>query len=372
MKTITKSILLTMALIIPTLSIVSLEYLSYNMDDDNNGPWVTFFKEKACVSWELETEHTGFVKYGKDPTSLSYEKPTIKSSKIQHVLLEGLDPKTKYFYEVYADSKKIGNGSFITSSNEREDFSFAVIADVQQPKIAVGGFPKIAQRISEGDYRFLAIVGDFVDDGTSKANFNNFFHNARRFSDRVPIIPVMGNHDNHRNGIWFKQYFINNESNDLFYYSFNYSSIHFLVLQFTFAREYEFIDQQMEFVKQDLENAKDASYRIVMFHCPPAGAGFFNYNQLLIERLVPILEEKNVTVVFSGHEHHYERAVRNNITYFVVGIGGGIQDPGLTPVEGTQIMTALPCYTVVSLNSTGLYAKTLTTYNAVIDEVKLG
>lgn len=372
MKSIIKSMGLTLLLLIPTLSIVSIEYIAYMNDDDNNGPWISFFENKVCVSWEREIEHSGFVKYGLNVNALNNEKSTDNLSKIQHVILDGLLANSTYFYEVYAESNKIGEGYFRTPSQYSEDFSFVVIADTQQPKIAVGGYPKIAREISKGDYRFVAIVGDFVDKGTQKAHYNNFFKNSEQYLHKTALIPVLGNHDNHGQGPWFKQYFKNNGNRTQFFYSFNYNSIHFTILQFTYAYEHEFSEEQMNFIKEDLSNAVNASYRIVMFHCPVLGTGFYNYNQRLMQRLVPILEENNVTAVFSGHEHHYERTIYGNITYFVVGTGGGIQDPGLTPLPGTQVLSALPCYTVVSLNQTGLYFKTLTSYGKIIDEAKLG
>ena len=354
------------------MAIVSFEYLSYMRDDYNNGPWVTFFDDKVCISWERETMHNGTVQYGVDPAALIWEKNTDSDGKIQHVILNGLLSNKTYYYQVIVEGINIGGGKFVTPSEFREEFSFVVIADTQQPKIAVGGYPKIAKEIAKGDYRFTAIVGDFVDKGTEKSHYNNFFKNSEQYFPKTALIPVLGNHDNHQQGPWFKQYFKNNGNRSQFFYSFNYSSVHFTILQFTYAYEHEFSEEQMNFIKQDLLNAQYANYRIVMFHCPVLGAGFYNYNQRLIERLVPILEEHNVTAVFSGHEHHYERTMYGNITYFVVGTGGGIQDPGLIPLPGTQVLSALPCYTVVSLNSSGLYAKTLTTYGAIIDEVQLG
>jgi Icc-related predicted phosphoesterase len=372
MKSVIKSIILTLLLIVPTASIVSLEYIAYMNDDDNNGPWVTFFENKVCVSWERENVHSGIVKYGLDANNLSSEKTTDNPAKIQHVILEGLPANSTFFYEVYIEAIKIGQGSFRTSSGLREDFSFVVIADTQQSKITVGGYPKIAREIAKGDYRFVAIVGDFAEKGTNKAHYNNFFRNSEQYLHKTALIPVLGNHDNHDQGPWFKQYFKNNDGRTQFCYSFNYNSIHFTILQFTYAYEYEFSEEQMNFIREDLSNAQNASYRIVMFHCPVLGAGFYNYNQRLIQRLVPILKENNVTAVFSGHEHHYERSIYGNLTYFVVGTGGGIQDPGLTPLPESQIVSALPCYTVVSLNQTGLYFKTLTSYGKIIDEAKLG
>ncbi len=372
MKSAIKSMILTLLLVIPTVGIVSIEYLSYMHDDDNNGPWVTFFDDKVSISWEREILHSGSVKYGLNANEFTEEKSTANQSKIHHVILEGLLPDSIYFYEVYAESVKIGSGSFKTASQLREDFSFVVIADTQQPKIAVGGYPSIAREISKGDYRFVAIVGDLVDKGTEKAHYNNFFKNSERYFQKTALIPALGNHDNHAQGPWFKQYFKNNGNRTLFFYSFNYSTVHFTILQFTYAYEYEFSEEQINFIKNDLSNAQNANYRIVMFHCPVLGTGFYNYNQRLMQRLVPILEENNVTAVFSGHEHHYERTKFANITYFVVGTGGGIQDPGLTSLPGTQCLSALPCYTVVSLNQSGLYSKTLTSYGKIIDETKLG
>ena len=60
-------------------------------------------------------------------------------------------------------------------------------------------------------------------------------------------------------------------------------------------------------------------------------------------RLVPMFEKYKVTAVFAGHDHNYQRHVKNGIQYIVTGGGGapladtGQSLPGMTEkVESTE------------------------------------
>jgi 3',5'-cyclic AMP phosphodiesterase CpdA len=90
-------------------------------------------------------------------------------------------------------------------------------------------------------------------------------------------------------------------------------------------------------------------WRIVYFHHPPYGTGPTQTNlqsALVRDLIVPILERNGVQLVFSGHEHSYQRTVpvRNGVaspdglgvTYFTSGGGGG----GLYPIYPSPLIAA--------------------------------
>jgi hypothetical protein len=47
--------------------------------------------------------------------------------------------------------------------------------------------------------------------------------------------------------------------------------------------------------------------------------------------------EWGATAVFSGHDHIYERILRDGIVYFVNGLGGTVTYEIGNPVEGSQV-----------------------------------
>ena len=196
------------------------------------------------------------------------------------------------------------------------------------------------------------------------------------YFDTIPFVPVAGNHDHHEPSLLMDHY-INNKytSKKQFFYSFNWSSVHFQILDIPYGREEELTDEQMDWLEQDLARAQDLPFRVVMFHRPIIGSAFFGRSELLEEELLPILEDYNVDLTVHGHEHHYERGYyeedKDGIMYMILGGGGGQLDPGLRPLPETEVIVAMPCYTEVKVTTDSMRIQTYSLQHELIDEVTL-
>ena len=251
-----------------------------------------------------------------------------------------------------------------------------------------------------------------MEDGY-KFEWNYFFKEASKYLDTIPFIPVIGNHDKPRDldgddieEYYFGKYFPQTEDTQIdpfgnntydiyqqFFFSFNWSSVHFQILHFPEVDIDDFDDpggvnqkdyyraftpDHLAWIEQDLNDSQSLPFRVTLFHCPITSAGFYGPNFILEEQLLPILHEYNVTVTAHGHAHHYERGVLENpiypenpLTYFIVGTGGGLTDVGLRPVPETQVAIASPCYTEGSANATALEFTTYSFEGNVIDSITL-
>ena len=77
--------------------------------------------------------------------------------------------------------------------------------------------------------------------------------------------------------------------------------------------------------KRELIAARqDTSIRhiFVVMHHPPFSISLHGGAADLRDKWTPLFEQYNVSAVFSGHDHVYERADHNNVHYFVSGGGG--------------------------------------------------
>jgi hypothetical protein len=289
-----------------------------------------------------------------------------------------------YYYEIKHNGISFATGQFRTASESIDaPFSFAMSSDSQQPFVSGGAHYRLAKSIENKNYTFLSLVGDFTSSGDNKPNWNNFFNVASSYTDTIPFAPVIGNHDMYGDGYWFLKYFINGVNktsthsfpNGQFFYSFNWSSVHFTMCHFTYGRGVDFTDSQMDWLKQDLANSQDKPFRVMMFHCPITGAGFFGYNEYLYENLLPIVKEYNVSALIGGHMHHFERGLFENdinigrdITYLILGGAGGAYEVGLNPKPESIIISPTPCYTEVDVTASALKFRTLTFEERLIDE----
>ena len=83
-------------------------------------------------------------------------------------------------------------------------------------------------------------------------------------------------------------------------------------------------------------NDATEDWKIAFFHHPLYSSGRRHGSETrLRERLEPLFVRSNVSVVFSGHDHFYERVKpQKGITYFVVGSGGRLRRGNIDPTSG--------------------------------------
>jgi len=107
------------------------------------------------------------------------------------------------------------------------------------------------------------------------------------------------------------------------YYAFTYATTRILVLD---SNAYSFaLTDQTSWIERELIAARqDPTVRhiFVVMHHPPFSISLHGGNTELRERWTPLFEKYQVSAVFSGHDHVYERAEHNGIHYYVSGGGG--------------------------------------------------
>jgi hypothetical protein len=96
------------------------------------------------------------------------------------------------------------------------------------------------------------------------------------------------------------------------YYSFDFGDIHFVSIDSENHVPYN-DETFFEWLEKDLEAAQSSAWRVAYFHHPPYSKGSHDSDdewglKKMRERLVPLLEEKRVEIVFTGHSHAYERS----------------------------------------------------------------
>ena len=115
--------------------------------------------------------------------------------------------------------------------------------------------------------------------------------------------------------------------------------------------------------------ASTEPWKLVLFHHPAYSSGT-TYGS------TPSMQwpfgEWGADMVLSGHHHSYERIVRSDTTYFVVGLGGASRFPFDPPIPGSEVRFnedegALR----LTATDTSLVAEFITTSNVLIDRYTL-
>lgn len=268
------------------------------------------------VRWVTEGENTGSVAYAEEASGGFAEAktaPEAKADRYHHVTLTGLKPYTRYRYKVTCDGET-KEGSFITAAPKSQPFKFIAYGDNRTNAEA---HASVLARMKPFHPDFVLQSGDLVENGEREELWTIFFNTAQDFMKDVPYYPALGNHE--RTGAPYFKYF--DAPRD---YSFDYGNTHFVVLDSN--RPVAEQAAQDEWLKKDLAEHQDATWRIVNFHHNPYTCVAIPARRaasvLLRQRWEPIFLANKVQLVVTGHDHTYQHHEAKGITYLVSGGGG--------------------------------------------------
>ena len=148
------------------------------------------------------------------------------------------------------------------------------------------------------------------------------------------------------------------------YYTFARPSVRFVVLDTN-----ELDSAQMRWANETLQQARE-HWRIVYFHHPIyCNAGRHGANVDVRVLLEPLLVKYGVHVVFSGHDHVYERLKpQRGIHYFVTGSGGMLRRGDLKRSETTAAgFDQDLAFTLVEISGDDLHFETVSRTGATVD-----
>ncbi len=136
----------------------------------------------------------------------------------------------------------------------------------------------------------------------------------------------LGNHDQPAN-IIYQQFNMNGQR----YYTYARDNVRFFVLDST-----RMDPKQVEWIEASLRSARE-DWKICYFHHPLySNARRHGSSVDLRVLLEPIFIKYGVNVVFSGHDHVYERVQpQNGISYFVSGSAGQLRRGNMRPTDQT-------------------------------------
>ena len=251
------------------------------------------------------------------------EAPPIASTPI--AVLAATDTQTLH---PSSTATQIPSPTYIPTATPVPVVRFAVIGDYGD---AGPGVQAVSELIDSWNVEFIITTGDNnYPDGapnTVDANIGQYFHEyifpyKGEYGPGAEVnrfFPSLGNHD----WIWDNaqthlDYFElpGNER----YYTFSWKFIDFFAISSDWAEPDGVEDDspQAAWLQQALA-ASDAPWQVVYFHHPPYSSGDHGSKDYMQWPF----KEWGADVVLSGHDHHYERLVVDDLWYFIVGLGGG-------------------------------------------------
>ena len=197
---------------------------------------------------------------------------------------------------------------------------FAVIGDT-----GTGGIDqwRLAQQLiavhSKFPFEFVLMTGDNMYGTETPRDFVNKFEAPYKqlLDAGVRFYASLGNHD---------------DTDQIFYKPFNMDGKRFYSFRpkadlRVYALDSNYMSkEQMDWLEKELADST-SRWKVAFFHHPPYSTGGRHGSDLqLREALEPLFVKHGVDVVFSGHEHFYERIKpQQGVHYFVTGGGGKLR-----------------------------------------------
>jgi len=342
--------------------------------DFAKGPWLQNSRQDGMtILWETQEPEKGFVEYGRS-RKMENRTEEVTAEKLHTVVIRGLEPGTAYYYRVVSGGRKGRIFTFHTAVRKETPFTLAVYGD---NKYGPFNHEKIAGLILSKKPGLVINNGDLVNRGQVYVQWEKlFFGPIRELAARIPVYTVMGNHEN--NARYYYDYF-DPPLDTIPWYSFDYGNAHFIVLN---SEEMYLMDTtlQVEWLKKDLEEHRDAVWKIVNLHVPPftCGGNYYARDRLKIKQLlVPIFIEYGVDLVMSGHDHDYERTrpigSKNGgdpVTFIVCG-NGGTPLRHIYPREFTRHAERVYGFTLLHFDGSRLHFQAYNIHDTLIDEFTL-
>ncbi|RLC51085.1 MAG: hypothetical protein DRZ79_03360 [Candidatus Cloacimonadota bacterium] len=162
-------------------------------------------------------------------------------------------------------------------------------------------------------------TGDFIRGSEVEEQWEIFDEITSHLRKTAKFFPVIGNHEaDHEDSFFARFPYLHGEH----WYSVDDNKLHFIILDSNSETREDCA--QYNWLQNDLENIPaDNKFIIVLVHHPLFTTGPHPDDEKgLRETFMPLFEEYGVDVVFSGHNHSYERSFNNGI-YYIVSAGGG-------------------------------------------------
>ncbi len=225
---------------------------------------------------------------------------------------------------------------------------------------------EVAQRMVGARQRFpfdfVIMLGDNIYGGSSPRDFEKKFEIPYKplLDAGVKFYAALGNHDN-PNERFYKPFNMNGAA----YYTFKKGNVRFFVLDSNYMDP-----KQFAWLETQLQNTGSGDWKICYFHHSLYSSGRKHGAATDLRlQLEPLFVKYSVNVVFSGHEHVYERAQpQKGIYYFTEGASGQLRRGNLKATDSTgKGFDADRTFMLVEIVGDEMYFETISRTGETVD-----
>jgi acid phosphatase type 7 len=273
---------------------------------------------------------------------------------IHTTVLDDLTTGAQYQYRVgYGDKR---SAWYDLNTNDGGAFKALIFPDSQSNDYS--DWKNLAQfaRKKNPDADFFVNMGDLVDNGEDHTQWRAWFNALNGIIDTIPAVPILGNHETYtldwkvRMPEAYLHFFSLPKNGDAErqnqFYSFDYGSVHFIVLNTQFDEMEEFqpglLAAEKEWFVNDIMQTRK-KWKIVLMHKDVLTYEIRNRSDRqagisdIGKEWMPLFDKYSIDVVLTAHLHTYRR--RDHLynfqpdtrgpLYIVTGVAGNVRYPNL-------------------------------------------
>ena len=281
--------------------------------------------EGTSLEIEIKKDGTFTAKDGSIPSKKGSGSNEVDLNLYSHkVHVENLEKGKAYSYKVGSEAGYI-YGAFIVEKDHAKDITAVHMSDAQTKDISKTNiwrntFVKGVETAGEG-LDMALYNGDQFDQNSSTNSAGKparFLRHTKAIDviwDYKFDIPYMASSGNHEPSVAYANYLTGDINYAAFdeagcYYSYDVDYAHFVVLNTNTID-----DAQINWLKEDLEEARNAKWKVVMMHISPYSTGDHCQSKSstphdsIVEKFTPIFSEYHVDLVLQAHDHTYNKTL---------------------------------------------------------------
>ena len=243
----------------------------------------------------------------------------------------GLTPGTTYSYQVGASGYYSPVYSFTTApdivANPDTEVVLALLGDSRD---GYDVWEQLAALVQARSPDLILFSGDAVTVGLAQYEWEEFFGRGEQLLARVPLVSAHGNHEVNAVNYYAQLAMPGDQEN----FGIDYGHAHITVANDSPDDIAKLTGEFRDAIAADFEASKNARWKLLMHHQPMWSASTRHGSNLTLQQAWgPLVDQYNVDLVLSGHDHDYEvskplingvaQSSNADATVFVVAGGAG-------------------------------------------------
>jgi predicted MPP superfamily phosphohydrolase len=254
----------------------------------------------------------------------------------------------------------------VTLPQAKASVRFAVIGDSgtgERPQYETAEQLRLSRE--QFPFDFVLMMGDNIYGSKTPQDFQRKFEQPYKplLDNKVAFYASLGNHD-----VPEEQSYKLFNMDGRRYYSFKKGNVRF------FALDSNYMDpDQLTWLTNQLQGSTD-EWKIAFFHHPLYSSAAAHGSSLELRGILePLFQRYGVQVVFSGHDHVYERMTpQKGIAYFTEGSSGQLRRGNIRGAEFSAKSFDTDCaFMLVEITSNELYFQTISRTGQTVDSGKI-